>query len=168
MKKIMIISLLLFSLLLLSGTESKITAEHLAPINSEEVIKVFNNQTDRGRDYYILNDSVDLEYEVEAGHEVYGFVRTVAIDGLEPDLNVFRDNTLCMILSVFVDKSIKYTSEEYSELSRAKKIDISPQENAHTLRFSTSGKLPLMIRMYSRKVSFLDRFDNQAIEDIKI
>lgn len=168
MKKIVIISLLLFSLLLLSGEESKFKSQHLAPTNSEEVIKIFNNQTERGRDYFILSDSTDLEYEVEAGHEVYGFVRTVAIDGLEPDLNVFRDNTLCMILSVFVDKSIKYTSEEYSGLSRAKRIDISPQENTHTLRFSTSSKLPLMIRMYSRKVSSLDRFDNQPIEDIKI
>src|SRR5690554_2282980 len=165
MKKIVIISLLLFSLLLLSGEESKFKSQHLAPSNSEEEIKIFNNQTERGRDYFILSDSTDLEYEVEAGHEVYGFVRTVATDELEPDLNIFRDNTLCMILSVFVDKSIKYTSGEYSELSRAKRIDISPQENAYTLRFSTSSKLPLMIRMYSRKVSSLDRFDNQPIED---
>lgn len=168
MKKILIIGLLLFSFILVTAAESKIKSTDLPPTNSKEVINIINNQTDKGRDYFILNNNLELEYEVEAGHEVYGFVRTVAADELEPDLNVFIDNTLSMLLSVFVDESVKYVSAEYPDLSRAKRVDIPAQEKSYKLRLTTSGKLPLMIRMYSRKVSFLNRFDNQLAQDLKI
>ncbi len=168
MRKILIVGfiLLISSLLFAEGDEFK--SRHLAPLNSEAVIQVINNDSESGRDYFIFSDTLALEYEVEEGYEVYGFVRTVASDGLEPDLNIYIDDTLSMLLSVLVDKSIKYTSKEYSDLSRAKKLYISPQDKACKIRLTTSSKLPLMIRMYTKKATLLNKLELKNNWDLRI
>jgi hypothetical protein len=158
--------LLLSTLLFAEVDEFK--SRHLAPENSDAVIKVINSHSEKGRDYFVFSDTLALEYEVEAGYEVYGFVRTIASDELEPDLNVYIDDTLSMLLSVLVDKSVQYTSTEYKELSRAKKLYISPQDKACKIRLTTSSKLPLMIRMYTKKATLLNKFDIKNHQDLRI
>ncbi|MBI9031796.1 hypothetical protein JEZ13_07340 [bacterium] len=165
MRKIVAILIILLLTNLLIATE--FSSKHIPPLNSEKVLEVFNNETERGREYYVFCDTLALEYEVEEGYEVYGFVRTIATDELEPDLNIYIDDTLTMLLSVLVDKSVKYTSEKYPDLSRAKKVYISPQDKACKLRLTTSSKLPLMIRMYKKKASLLNRIEFNNNRDLR-
>ena len=168
MRKLVVIILILLISSILFADGEPFKSKHLPPLNSDVVIDVFNNETEKGRDYFIFSDTLALEYEVEEGYEVYGFVRTIASDELEPDLNVYIDDTLTMLLSVLVDKSVTYTSEQYPELSRAKRVYISPQDKACKIRLTTSSKLPLMIRMYKKKVTLLNRLDNQVNRDFRI
>lgn len=168
MKKNVVIGLILLITSLIFADADEFKSRHLAPLNSDTVINVIHNDNEKGRDYFIFSDTLALEYEVEEGYEVYGFVRTIASDELEPDLNVYIDDTLSMLLSVLVDKSVKYTSEEYSELSRAKKLYITPQDKSCKIRLTTSSKLPLMIRMYTKKVTLLNKFELKNEQDLKI
>jgi len=165
MRKIVAILIILILTNLLTATE--FSSKHIPPYNSEKVLEVFNNETKKEREYYVFCDTLALEYEVEEGYEVYGFVRTIATDDLEPDLNIYIDDTLTMLLSVLVDKSVKYTSEKYPDLSRAKKVYISPQDKACKLRLTTSSKLPLMIRMYKKKASLLNRIEFNNNRDLR-
>lgn len=166
MRKLLVsIILLLVTNLLLA---SEFSSKHLPPLNSDKTLEVYNNETERGRDYFVFCDTLDLEYEVEEGYEVYGFVRTIASDELEPDLNIYLNDTLSMLLSVLVDKSVKYTSDQYPELSRAKKVYISPQKDSCKIKLTTSSKLPLMIRMYKKKATLLNRNESQRIQDFRI
>ncbi len=165
MRKVIVILIVLFIANFLSANE--FSSKHLPPLNSEKVLEIYNNETERGREYYVFFDTLALEYEVEEGYEVYGFVRTIATDDLEPDLNIYIDDTLTMLLSVLVDKSVKYTSEKYPDLSRAKKVYISPQDKACKLRLTTSSKLPLMIRMYKKKASLLNRIEFNNNRDLR-
>lgn len=166
MKKVLVaVILVIVSNLLLA---SEYTSKHLAPINSEKVIKINNIETEKGRDYYVFCDTLDLIYEVEEGYEVYGFVRTLASDGIEPDLNIYLNDTLSMLLSVLVDKSVKYTSDNYPQLSRAKKVYITPQKETCQIRLTTSSKEPLMIRMYKKKATLLNQNEGKRNQDIRI
>jgi hypothetical protein len=166
MKKILVgIILVLISNLLIA---SEYSSQHLPPLNSDKTLEVYNNETERGREYYVFCDTLDLEYEVEAGYEVYGFVRTIASDEIEPDLNIYLDSTLSMLLSVLVDKSVKYTSDKYPELSRAKKVYITPQKESCKIRLTTSSKNPLMIRMYKKKATLLNKNESQRSQDLRI
>lgn len=166
MKKFLVIGLLiLISNFLLA---SEFSSKHLPPLNSDQALEVYNNETERGRDYYVFCDTLSLEYEVEEGYEVYGFVRTIASDEIEPDLNVYIDDTLSMLLSVLVDKSVKYTSDKHPELSRAKKVYISPQSKDCKIRLTTSSKLPLMIRMYKKKATLLNKIETKNSQDLRI
>lgn len=168
MKKNFVVVLILLIATLLFAESDVFKSQHLSPLNSNAVIKVINIDSEKGRDYYVFSDTLALEYDVEEGYEVYGFVRTIASDELEPDLNVYIDGSLSMLLSVLVDKSVKYTSEEYSELSRAKKLYITPQDKACKIRLTTSSKLPLMIRMYTKKATLLNKFDLKNNRDLRI
>ena len=168
MKKTLIVGLILLISTLMFAEGDEFKSKHLSPQNSDAVMKVINIDSEKGKDYFIFSDTLALEYQVEEGYEVYGFVRTVASDELEPDLNVYIDNTLSMLLSVLVDKSVKYTSEQYTDLSRAKKLYISPQDKACTIRLTTSSKLPLMIRMYKKKATLLNKFKLNNTQDLRI
>ena len=168
MKKIVIVGLILLISVFLFAEGDEFKSKHIRPCNSDAVIEVININTEIGRDYYIISDTLALEYEVEEGYEMYGFVRTLASDELEPDLNIYINGTLSMLLSVLVDKSVKYTSELHPELSRAKKVYISPQSEDSKIRLTTSSKLPLMIRMYKKKATMLNRLDLNNNQDLRI
>lgn len=166
MRKLFLVSLLL--LVLSNILASELKSIHIQPLNSEKTISIINENTKKDKEYFIFCDTLALEYEVEKGYEVYGFVRTIASDELEPDLNIYLNDTLSMLLSVSVDKSVKYTSNEYKELSRAKKIYITPQKDNCKIRLSTSSKLPLMIRMYKREATLLNKSLTKSNQDLRI
>ncbi|OQY40167.1 MAG: hypothetical protein B6226_00385 [Candidatus Cloacimonetes bacterium 4572_65] len=153
MKKITIIVLILIFALSLFAQVGEVKSKLLKPDNTEATIRITNIKTEKGRDYYLLDINDSLKFNVPKGYEFYGFVRTVAKDGLEPDLNVYVNDVLSMLLSVPTDKSIKYSSEEYSVLSRAKKITLSPKEKDREITFTTTSTIPLMVRMYIKKVA---------------
>lgn len=168
MRKIIFIGVILLISTLLFAEVDDFKSISLKALNSELVVNVINNDTKKGKDYYLVNGNSSLEFEVEEGYEVYGFVRTIASDELEPDLNVYIDGNLTMLLSVLVDKSVKYTSEQYPELSRAKRVYISPQDKTCKITLTTSGKLPLLIKMYKKKATLLNRLDNPLNRDFRI
>jgi hypothetical protein len=152
MRKIILLLVVLVSLTSLMAKGTKIKSKHLIPNNAQDSIEVLNQKTEKGRDYYVLTDESSLEYIVPEGYEAYGFVRTLAENVVEPDLNVFFNDTLSMLLSVPTSKSIKYTSAIFNELSRAKKLYITPQLGETTIKLSTTHNSPILVRMYIKKL----------------
>ncbi len=154
MKKLsFLLILLVLASSLLANNNKKIKSKHLKPINQCESVNVINTKTDTGRDYFVLSEGTTLEYEVPEGYEAYGFVRTIADESIEPDLNVKLNGTLSMILSVDTSKSIKFTSEKYVDLSRAKKIYITPSLTKTKIELITNHKNPVLVRMYIKKIA---------------
>lgn len=148
MKKILIIALLFMVSIAFAD---KVKPIKLSPMNSNKTMKVFNKKTKKSKDYYVCNIDNPLEFKVNDNCEIYGFVRTYASNNCEPELNVFLNDTLMQILSVSVDKSIKYTLTDGTNLSRAKLSVICSKSKEGIIKFTTTSKDPLLLVLYAKK-----------------